>query len=79
MIDGDTYASVEEQLTEAREDMRKILAGERDPVEITYAGNGHMNGGGVPPEAEEERGTFALVVNGHSLVRFLLLHKKPQC
>lgn len=69
VVDGDTYATVEQQLNDAREEMRKVESGERDPVEVTY-GNGHMNGGGNMAEdaVEEERGIFALVVNGHSLV-----------
>ena len=79
VIDGDTFESVEMQLKKARDEILKSQAsGGKRSMDIGYTNfNGYVNHAmDEGPEGQNQMeevgdGEFALVINGHSLVRFL--------
>lgn len=89
IVDGDTPELVEEQLAKAKEDMFRKIAAARatngGPVGDSNGFGGAADGADVmysvdmplPVDAAhnlpEEFGGFAIIINGHSLVRVLKL------
>ena len=76
VVDGETYQSVEEQLMNAKDQMKKsgnpnypgndiiFQTGSKNPLQP------NENGNAVDQSADDGDGVFALVINGHSLVSF---------
>ncbi len=74
VVDGETWEDVEKQLTDARDEMHKIMRQQRPPQQggVEFVGverNPRMDipNSGRPGEPGEFGG-FAIVINGHSLV-----------
>lgn len=76
IIDADSFEEVEAQLRKALEDIDKMKNGKpNDGVVIANGQGAHYNGANGNVAIPDEYGEFAVVINGHSLVRrrFVLL------
>lgn len=76
IVDGETYDSVEKQLQDALEEIKTILSEnkkEKEEVSFVNGGvafyNGQTANVSSSPDLQHSN-EFALVINGHSLVRY---------
>jgi len=67
VVDGETFQEVEDQLRKAKQDMDRLIKQRPNDIDV----QSYANGMHTPmPETQEEL-SFAIVINGHSLVHGL--------
>lgn len=74
IVDGETYDSVQKQLQDALDDIKRILnENKKEKEEVSFVNGGFANGqtANVSSPDLQHSNEFALVINGHSLIHAL--------
>lgn len=71
IVDGESYQEVEDQLRKAKQDMDRMITQRPNEMEVVSFANGMHQPLADPPPDDDV--SFALVINGHSLVSSLFV------